>query len=68
VNAIPGAQVRVDGVDRGATPWTGQLSVGRHEVVLTAADGTPTRRSVAVFAEHESKLCWDLAQQQACAR
>jgi hypothetical protein len=68
VNAIPSARVSVDGVDRGSTPWSGAISVGRHEVALTGLDGDPTRRTIAVFADHESKLCWDMAQQTECPR
>lgn len=54
----PGASVVVDGRTRGTTPWTGELELGRHRVVV---DHGSRKRQLEVELEAEQALDLDVA-------
>jgi hypothetical protein len=50
------AVVRVDGTVVGATPWTGELPPGRHQIEVGKEGFAPTRRSVDLAADDDQAL------------
>lgn len=54
----PGASVVIDGRTRGSTPWTGELELGRHRVVVTHAS---EERQLDVALVAERALALDVA-------
>lgn len=68
INSLPPSRIVIDGVEVGATPWQGTLSIGRHEVVLTADDDHTTRHEITVTEETPARLCWDFRSESPCKR
>lgn len=51
----------------GVTGWSGEVSAGTHEIVLTTATGS-THQRVEVVAGGELRLCWDFSAEGPCTR
>ncbi|MCE9669899.1 PEGA domain-containing protein [Myxococcus stipitatus] len=51
-----GAQVRLDGQDRGRTPWSEPVEVGRHALELSLPDHQPLKRDLDVRAGEPVQL------------
>lgn len=60
VNSRPWSNVILDGVPEGRTGnWKREMPEGRHEIVLSTADGRTVTKSVTVTAGGDTPLCWD---------
>lgn len=55
-----GAKLTVDGVEKGLTPWTGELSPGQHTAVITQAGFEDVQVAFLVDAAHAADLTYDL--------
>ena len=61
----PGAQVRLDDTAVGATPWSGPVEAGAHEVELTHPGHAPLRRALEVRTGEPVQLHLTLAPEVA---
>jgi hypothetical protein len=66
INAIPWANIRIDGAAVGLTGWKGDLSVGEHTVVLTTEDGRSKRFPISVEASSPARACWNFDEGAKC--
>jgi len=66
LNAIPWAQLEIDGEARGSTPFKGELSAGRHRVRFRTEDGATYEEVVSVPAGGVSQLCWSFELAARC--
>jgi len=67
LNAIPFAQVRLDGTALGETPRTVVVASGTHRVEFRSADGAIVlERQVTVTADTPQTLCVDLERDAPC--
>ncbi|HEY1537388.1 MAG TPA: PEGA domain-containing protein [Polyangiaceae bacterium] len=60
-----GATVTVDGTPVGVTPWTGELSPGKHRLLLTYRGYTDERRAVVLSATEPREINLQLEQSTA---
>jgi tetratricopeptide (TPR) repeat protein len=60
-----GATVTVDGTPVGVTPWTGELSPGKHKLLLTYRGYTDERRAVVLSATEPRDINLQLEQSTA---
>lgn len=55
-----GAKLSVDGVEKGPTPWTGELTPGQHSAVITQPGFDDALFAFVVDAAHAADLTYDL--------
>jgi tetratricopeptide (TPR) repeat protein len=60
-----GATVTIDGTPVGVTPWTGELSPGKHRLLLTYRGYTDERRAVVLSATEPREINLQLEQSTA---
>jgi len=56
-----GAELTIDGMPHGPTPWTGEIAAGRHQVVLRMAGHGETRKEFMLSPERAMDLDIDLS-------
>ena len=68
VNSRPWSNITIDGKAMGRVGWKGDLSAGRHMIVLETADGRTVSQELAVRAGRDTRFCWDFDMEAECAR
>lgn len=68
INAIPPATLVLDGKQRGLTGWKGDISGGKHTVVLTREGYNEVNRTLVVEPGQVLRFCWDFERDGPCVR
>ncbi len=69
VSSLPVSVVQVDGRPVGKTPWKGQVSPGKHDVVVQIeGEGRPIKRTLKVLDGIPKRFCWDFNMEAQCQR
>ena len=56
IASAPHATVYIDGREMGKSPWTGQLSMGEHEIKITAPGYRDAARPIVVHPDEEREI------------
>jgi len=68
INSLPWSELTLDGASRGTTDWSGEVTAGRHNLVLETPDGRVHRATLEVPADGIVRYCWDFSEGGPCLR
>ena len=66
VRSVPYSNVSLDGAPGGHTPFSREITAGRHDLVLVTADNARVERTLTVRASETSVFCWDFEINAEC--